>query len=101
MAENRIKEVGMRKILGASVSSIAALLSRDFVKLVVVAIVIASPVAWYLMNRWLLGFDYRVTISWYVFVLAGTAALFIAIVTVSFQAIKAAITNPINSLRSE
>jgi putative ABC transport system permease protein len=101
MAENRIKEVGMRKILGASVSSIAALLSRDFVKLVVVSIVIACPVSWYFMNRWLLGFDYRVTISWYVFVLAGTAALFIAIVTVSFQAIKAAITNPINSLRSE
>jgi putative ABC transport system permease protein len=101
MAENRIKEVGMRKILGASVPNIAALLSKDFVKLVVVAIVIASPISWYFMHRWLMGFDYRVEISWYVFALAGAAAIFIAIITVSSQAIRAAISNPINSLRSE
>lgn len=101
MAENRIKEVGMRKILGASVSNITALLSKDFVKLVIVAIAIASPVAWFFMNRWLMGFDYRIEINWYVFVLAGSGAILIALLTVSSQAIRAAVSNPINSLRSE
>jgi putative ABC transport system permease protein len=101
MAENRIKEVGMRKILGASVSNITALLSKDFVKLVIVAIAIASPLAWFFMNRWLMGFDYRIEINWYVFVLAGSGAILIALLTVSSQAIRAAVSNPINSLRSE
>ena len=101
MAENRIKEVGVRKILGASVSNIAALLSKDFLKLVVVAIFLASPIAWYAMKVWLQGFDYRIHLSWYVFVFAGSAALFIALITVSFQAIRAAVANPVNCLRSE
>jgi putative ABC transport system permease protein len=101
MAENRIKEVGVRKILGASITNIATLLSRDFVKLVFLAIVIASPIAWYLMEKWLQGFDFRIHIRWSVFVLAGTTAIGIALITVSFQAIKAAIANPVTSLRSE
>jgi putative ABC transport system permease protein len=101
MAENRLKEVGVRKILGASITNIAALLSRDFVKLVMVAILIASPIAWYFMNNWLRGFDYHVQISWYVFVLSGFAAILISLVTVSFQAIRAAVANPVKSLRTE
>jgi putative ABC transport system permease protein len=101
MAENRIKEIGVRKILGASVSSIAALLSRDFIKLVVIAIVIASPIAWYAMKIWLQGFEYRVDITWYVFALAGLTAIGIALITVSFQAIQAAVANPVGSLRTE
>jgi putative ABC transport system permease protein len=101
MAENRIKEVGVRKILGASVSSIAALLSIDFIKLVLIAIIIASPAAWFAMKIWLQGFDYRIGVSWWVFVLAGLTAILIALITVSFQAVKAAVANPVNSLRSE
>jgi putative ABC transport system permease protein len=101
MAESRIKEVGVRKILGASVSNITALLSKDFVTLVVISIFIASPIAWYFMKQWLMSFDYRIQINWYVFVLAGLTAIIIALITVSFQAIKAAIANPVRSLRSE
>jgi putative ABC transport system permease protein len=101
MAENRIKEVGVRKILGASITNIAALLSGDFIRLVIIAIVIASPIAWYFMNKWLIGFNYRIRISWSVFALAGIAAIVIALITVSFQAVKAAIANPVKSLRSE
>jgi len=101
MAESRIKEVGVRKILGASVSNIAALLSKDFVMLVIISIFIASPIAWYFMKLWLISFDYRIHISWYVFALAGLTAIIIALITVSFQAIKAAIANPVTSLRSE
>ena len=101
MAENRIKEVGVRKILGASVTSIAGLLSKDFVTLVVISIFMASPIAWYFMKQWLTGFEYRIQISWYVFVLAGVAAIGIALITVSFQAIKAAVANPVKSLRTE
>ncbi|HEY4936721.1 MAG TPA: ABC transporter permease [Puia sp.] len=101
MAESRIKEVGVRKILGASITNIAALLSKDFVKLVIISIFIASPIAWYFMKQWLMGFDYRIHISWYVFALAGSAAIIIALVTVSIQAIKAAIANPVKSLRTE
>ena len=101
MAENRLKEVGVRKILGASVSSIAALLSKDFLKLVAIAILIASPLAWYFMNIWLSGFNYRIQISWTVFVIAGAASIFIALITVSFQAVRAAVANPVTSLRSE
>ncbi|EZH72489.1 ABC transporter permease [Aquimarina atlantica] len=101
MAENRIKEIGIRKVLGASVRSITTLLSLDFIKLVLVSIVLAVPISWYFMNNWLEDFDYRVNISWQTFVLAGILALAIALVTVSYQAIKAATTNPIKSLRTE
>jgi ABC-type antimicrobial peptide transport system permease subunit len=101
MAENRIKEVGVRKILGASVSSITTLLSIDFIKLVLIAILVATPIAWYAMKTWLQGFDYRIGVSWWVFVLSGMSAILIALITVSFQAVKAAIANPVASLRSE
>jgi ABC-type antimicrobial peptide transport system permease subunit len=101
MAETRIKEIGVRKILGASIMNIATLISKDFVKLVIIAIIIASPIAWYFMNKWLLGFDFRIHIGGWVFILAGTVAIFIALVTVSFQSIRAAIVNPVKSLRNE
>lgn len=97
----RTKEIGVRKVLGANVVSIVALLSKDFLKLVLVAILIASPLAWYAMNQWLQDFAYKVTIEWWVFALAGLLALGVALLTVSFQSIKAALMNPIKSLRSE
>jgi putative ABC transport system permease protein len=100
-AENRIKEIGVRKVLGASVSSIASLLSADFLKLVVISFLVASPIAWLAMNHWLQGYTYRIQISWWVFALSGVASILIAIGTVSFQAIKAALANPVKSLRSE
>ncbi len=100
-AQQRIKEIGVRKVLGASVTNIVALLSRDFVKLVVAAIVIATPLTWYLMNQWLQDFAYKIDIEWWVFVLAGTVAVGIALLTVSFQSMKAALMNPVKSLRSE
>jgi ABC-type antimicrobial peptide transport system permease subunit len=101
MAQNRIKEIGVRKVLGASVTSIATLLSKDFLKLVIVSLVIASPVAGYIMYRWLQGYPYRVSLEWWVFAMAGIAAVAIALVTVSFQAIKAATANPVKNLRTE
>ncbi|MEZ0540763.1 ABC transporter permease [Fibrella arboris] len=101
MAEQRTKEIGVRKVLGASVTSIVGLLSTDFLKLVVVAIVIASPLAWYAMTSWLSDFAYRIDIDWWVFALAGMLAIGIALFTVSFQSIKAALMNPVTSLRSE
>ena len=100
-AEQRTKEIGVRKVLGASVGSIVALLSKDFLKLVLIAIVIASPLAWYIMNRWLQDFAYKITIDWWVFALAGLLAVGIALLTVSFQSIRAALMNPVKSLRSE
>ncbi|MGA0560341.1 FtsX-like permease family protein [Larkinella sp. VNQ87] len=100
-AERRVKEIGIRKVLGASVTGIIALLSRDFLKLVLFAILIASPVAWYAIHRWLQDFAYRIDIDWWVFVLAGLLAILIALLTVSFQSIKAAFMNPVKSLRSE
>jgi putative ABC transport system permease protein len=96
-AEQRIKEIGIRKVLGASVSSIVSMLSKDFLRLVI----IAFPVAWWAMNRWLQDFAYRTNIQWWIFAVAGIAALLIALCTVSFQAIKAAIANPVKSLRTE
>lgn len=97
----RTKEIGVRKVLGASVSNIVNLLSVDFIKLVLVAFVIASPLAWLGMNKWLQDFAYRTNISWWVFALAALTSVFIAFVTISFQAIKAAVTNPVKSLRTE
>jgi putative ABC transport system permease protein len=100
-AEQRTKEIGIRKVLGASVPGIVQMLSRDFIKLVLIAAVIAFPVAWWAMNNWLQDFAYRVPIGWWAFVIAGIAAIAIALVTVSFQAIKAAMSNPVKSLRTE
>jgi hypothetical protein len=99
--ERRTKEIGVRKVLGASTKGLITLLSKDFLKLVAIAIVLASPVAYYLMNRWLGDFAYRISIGWWGFVLAGVLALLIALLTVSFQAIKAATANPVKSLRAE
>jgi putative ABC transport system permease protein len=97
----RTKEIGIRKVMGASVKGIINLLSKEFLTLVVLSFFIAMPVAWYFMHAWLKDFAYRTDISWWVFVLAGILALLIAITTVSFQAIKAAIANPVKSLRTE
>lgn len=101
MAESRVREIGIRKVLGASVLKITALLSKDFLLLVLISLVIASPVAWYAMHTWLQGYAYRVNIEWWVFVLAGVLSLLISVVTVSYQAIKAAVANPVKSLRTE
>ena len=100
-AEQKRKEIGIRKVLGASVFSITSFLSEDFVKLVMIALVIASPVAWFTMHQWLENYAYRVDMSWWTFVLAGVIALVIAMFTVCFQAVKAAIANPVKSLRTE
>jgi len=100
-AEQRIKEIGVRKVLGASVVSLTSLLSKDFLKLVAIAILIATPVSWWAMDKWLQEFSYRISISWWMFALAGFIAVMIALITVSFQAIKAAMANPVKSLRSE
>jgi len=101
VAEARIKEIGVRKVLGASVRGIVALLSKDFLKLVLISFLIASPVAWIVMHNWLASYTYRVDISLWVFVIAGLLSATIAFMTVSFQAIKAAIANPVKSLRTE
>jgi putative ABC transport system permease protein len=100
-AQRRIKEIGIRKVLGASVNSIASLLTKDFLKLVFISLIVASPLAWWVMNHWLQDFAYRIEIGWWVFALSGLIAIVIAMVTVSFQAIKAAIANPVKSLRTE
>jgi predicted permease len=100
-AEKRTKEIGIRKVLGASTQGLAALLSKDFLKLVGISCLIAFPVAWWMMNGWLQDYNYRIQISWIIFLVAGVLALLIALLTVSFQAVRAAMANPVESLRSE
>jgi len=100
-AQVRTREIGVRKVLGASVSGIVGLLARDFVKLVFIAIIIATPLAWFAMYKWLQDYAYRINIGWWVFALAGTISIIIAFITISFQTIKAALMNPVKSLRSE
>ena len=100
-ASQKVKEIGVRKVLGATVNNLAFMLSRDFLKLVLLAFVIGVPIAWYIMNNWLTDFAYRIDISWWMFGAAGLLVLVMAIVTVSFQVIKAAVANPIKSLRTE
>jgi putative ABC transport system permease protein len=99
--EQRVKEIGVRKVLGASVTGIVKMLSGDFVKLVFIAILIASPIAWWAMDNWLQDFAYRIDMEWWMFALAGMVAVAIALLTVSFQAVKAALANPVDSLRDE
>jgi ABC-type antimicrobial peptide transport system permease subunit len=101
MAENRIKEIGVRKVLGASVAGITTLLNKDFLRLVIVSFVIAAPIAWFMMYKWLSDYTYRIQISWWVFAAAGLLTVLIALLTVSYQSIRAAIANPIRSLRTE
>lgn len=100
-AEQRTKEIGVRKVLGASAAAIVTLLSKDFLKLVLIALLIAGPVAYYFMNRWLQDFAYRINIEWWMFAAAGLTTVVIALLTVSWQAIKAALANPVKALRSE
>jgi putative ABC transport system permease protein len=99
--QQRVKEIGIRKVLGAGVLSITAGFLKEFVKPVFIAAIIATPIVWYVMNRWLEDFAYRINISWWVFIVAGIAALLIAILTITIQAIRAAIANPVKSLRTE
>lgn len=101
MAESRIKEIGVRKVLGASVTGIAALLSKDFIKLVIISFLLASPVAWWFMHNWLQSYPYRVNIEWWIFAFAAGLSILIALITVSYHAIKAATANPVKSLRTE
>jgi ABC-type antimicrobial peptide transport system permease subunit len=101
VAEQRTKEIGIRKILGATVTHVWQMLSKDFIVLVVIACAISVPVAFYFMNNWLESYDYRVEISWWIFLVASACALMVTILTVSYQAIKAAMMNPVKSLRSE
>jgi putative ABC transport system permease protein len=100
-AKQRTKEIGIRKVLGASVSQVALLLSKDFIMLVAIAILVASPLAWWAANKWLQDFAYRISISGWIFLISGLSAIFIALLTVSFQAIKTAVANPVKSLRTE
>jgi putative ABC transport system permease protein len=100
VAEQRSREIGIRKVLGASVQGIVELLSREFMLLVLISFLIAIPLGWYFMNKWLQDFAYRIQISWWVFAVAGVLAFVIALFTISFQAIRAALANPVKSLRA-
>ena len=100
-AEQRRKEIGIRKVLGSSVNGIVILLAKDLVKLVLIAMLIATPIAWIAMNKWLQDFAYRINIGWWIFGIAGMAGLVIAFVTVSIKAVNAALANPVKSLRTE
>jgi ABC-type antimicrobial peptide transport system permease subunit len=97
----RVKEIGVRKVLGASVTGIIALVTKEFIKPILIALLIAIPIAWWAMDKWLQDFIYRVSIQWWVFVAAGILAILIAVLTVSFHAIRAAVANPVKSLRTE
>ena len=101
MAETRRKEIGIRKVLGASVYDVTLLLSKEFLVLVLISIVIASPIAWWAMEKWLNTYSYRTNIPWWLFIIVGILSLLIALVTVGFQAIKAATTNPVNAIKTE
>ena len=100
-AQRRTKEIGIRKVLGATVANITAMLGKDFLKLVLISFFIACPVAYYFSHQWLQDFTYRTDLNWWVFALAGAIAILIAILTIGFQAIKAALANPVKSLRTE
>ena len=99
--EQRRKEIGIRKVVGASVSEILVMLSKDILKLMIVASLIASPIAWLAMNKWLQNYAYRIHIGWWVFIIAGLIATLIALLSVSFQSVRAALANPVKSLRTE
>jgi putative ABC transport system permease protein len=101
ITERRFKEIGVRKVMGASIGQIVGMMSKEFIRLVLIALIVSVPIAWYMMDQWLTGFAYRIPISFTIFIYAGVSALLIALITVSFESIKAASANPVNTLRTE